>query len=321
MSSEIRSAELAGVHVALFTPLLDDCSKRLRNGLDLEKAAGMIEDLLAAGVDGIVPIGTTGQSPTVTPQQHLDFVKFTIDRVAGRAKVFAGAGSNSTRESVDMILEIQRIKKGTPCLCVTGYYNNPPQEGIATHYETIATETGAPLILYNVPARTANYIEPETAIRLSRHPGIIGLKQSVNFADPGKHRDDTIRIVRETKGTDFAVVSGDDSWFVDILEIGGTGLVTASGNIPEAARAFLEIRRRFLSGDAEGARAVQRSLDTLVEWVFCRKSPIPLATLFDSPVFLPLVDLARTEDGAQTAARMKEWARREIPSVVRWWKD
>ena len=320
MSSEIRSADLAGVHVALFTPLLDDCSKRLRNGLDLEKAAGMIEDLIAAGVDGIVPIGTTGQSPTVTPQQHLDFVKFTIERVAGRAKVFAGAGSNSTRESVDMILEIQRIKKGTPCLCVTGYYNNPPQEGIAAHYETIASVTGAPLILYNVPSRTANYIEPETVIRLSRHPGIIGLKQSVNFADPGKHRDDTIRIVRETAGTDFSVVSGDDSWFIDILEIGGIGLVSASGNIPEATRSFLEIRRRFLSGDVEGARAVQRSLDELVAWVFCRKSPIPLATLFSSPVFLPLVDLARTEGGAASAAEMKEWARREIPSVVRWWK-
>jgi len=257
----------------------------------------------------------------VTPQQHLDFVRFTIERVAGRAKVFAGAGSNSTRESVDMILEIQRIAKGTPCLCVTGYYNNPPQEGIAAHYETIASQTGAPLILYNVPSRTASYIEPETVIRLSRHPGIIGLKQSVNFADPGKHREDTIRIIRETAGTDFAVVSGDDSWFYDILAIGGTGLVTASGNIPEAAWSFLEIRRRFLSGDREGARSVQDGLETLIRWVFCRKSPIPLATLFGSPVFLPLVDLARTEGGEAAASEMKDWARREIPSVVRWWKD
>lgn len=321
MSSENRSADLAGVHVALFTPLLDDCSKRLRNGLDLEKAAGMIEDLVAAGVDGIVPIGTTGQSPTVTPEQHLDFVKFTIDRVAGRAKVFAGAGSNSTRESVDMILEIQRIRKGTPCLCVTGYYNNPPQEGIAAHYETIATETGAPLILYNVPARTANYIEPETVIRLSRHPGIVGLKQAVNFADPGKHRDDTLRIVRETAGTDFALLSGEDAWFSHMLEMGGVGIVTASGNIPEAAKLYLAIRSRFLSGDLEGARAAQKALEPVIRWVFCRKSPIPLATLFDSPLFLPLVDLARTEGGAAAAAEMKEWARREVPSVVRWWKD
>jgi 4-hydroxy-tetrahydrodipicolinate synthase len=321
MGSEFRSADLAGVHVALFTPLLRDCPKGLRNGLDLEKAAGIIEDVLSAGVDGVVPIGTTGQSPTVTTEQHLEFVKFTIERVAGRAKVLAGAGSNSTRESVDMIREIQRIAPGTPCLCVTGYYNNPPQEGIAAHYETIATETGAPLVLYNVPARTASYIEPETVVRLARHPGIIGLKQAVNFADPGKFREDTAKIVSRTAGTDFAVVSGEDSWFAQMLEIGGVGIVTASGNIPEAARLYLEIRRRFLSNDLEGARSAQKALEPVVRWVFCRKSPIPLATLFDSPVFLPLVDLERTEGGAAAAAEMKEWARREAPSLVRWWKD
>jgi len=321
MSSELRSADLAGVHVALLTPLLRDCPKGLRNGIDFEKAAGIIEDVLAAGVDGVVPIGTTGQSPTVTTEQHLDFVRFTIDRVAGRAKVFAGAGSNSTRESVDMIREIQRIAPGTACLCVTGYYNNPPQEGIAAHYEMLASETGAPLILYNVPARTANYIEPETIVRLASHPGIIGLKQAVNFADPGKFREDTVRIVSETAGMDFGVVSGEDAWFAQLLEIGGVGIVTASGNIPEAAKLYLEIRRRFLSKDLDGARAAQKALGPFVRWVFCRKSPIPLATLFDSPVFLPLVDLGRTEGGEALVAEMKEWARRETPSLVRWWKD
>jgi 4-hydroxy-tetrahydrodipicolinate synthase len=321
MSSEFRSADLAGVHVALFTPLQDDCRKGLRNSLDLEKAAGMIEDLIACGVDGVVPVATTGQSPTVTPQQHLDFVKFTIERVAGRARIFAGAGSNSTRESVDMVREIQRIAPGTPCVCVTGYYNNPPQEGIAAHYETIVTETGAPLILYNVPGRTANYIEPQTIIRLARNPLIIGLKQSVDFAVPGKFRDDTAKILRETRDLNFAVVSGEDTMFAPLLEMGGHGIISASGNIPEACKLFLEIRRRFLSGDVDGARTIQEALGALVKWVFCRKSPIPLATLFNSPVFLPLVDLARTEGGEAAVAEMKEWARREIPSVVRWWKD
>jgi 4-hydroxy-tetrahydrodipicolinate synthase len=322
MSSVFRSSDLAGVHVALFTPLLRDSAKDgLRNGLDYEKAAGMIEDLLEAGIDGIVPIGTTGQSPTVTTEEHLAFVKFTIERVAGRAKVIAGAGSNSTRESVDMIRAIQEIAPGTPCLCVTGYYNNPPQEGIAAHYEILAEETGAPIVVYNVPGRTASYIEPETVIRLAAHPGIVGLKQSVNFADPGRFRDDTLRIARETARTDFALVSGEDSWFADMLELGGVGLISASANIPEAAKLFLEIRRRFLSGDAAGARAVQAAVDRFVKWVFCRKSPIPLATFFDSPVFLPLVDLVRTEGGEKAAAELKAFARAEAPSVVRWWKD
>jgi len=321
MSSEIRSADLAGVHVALFTPLLRDCPTGLRNGLDLEKAAGIIEDVLAAGVDGVVPVGTTGQSPTVTTEQHLEFVKFTLDRVAGRAKVFAGAGSNSTRESVDMIREIQRIAPGTPCLCVTGYYNNPPQEGIRAHYETIAAETGAPLILYNIPSRTASYIEPETIIALSTNPKILGIKQGLDVRGPGKHRDDTIRVARATAGSDFAIMTGDDDCFAEILELGGTGIITASGNIPEAAKLFLEIRRLFLSGDHEGSRSAQKALEPVVRWVFCRKSPIPLATLFDSPVFLPLVDMGRTEGGEALVAEMKEWARREAPSLVRWWKD
>jgi 4-hydroxy-tetrahydrodipicolinate synthase len=321
MGSVFRSTDLWGVHVALFTPLLRDCPKRLRNSLDLEKAEGMIEDLLQAGVDGIVPVATTGQSPTVTTQQHLEFVKFVLDRVAGRAKVIAGAGSNSTRESVDMIQEIQRIAPGTPCVCVTGYYNNPTQEGIAAHYETIASETGAPLVLYNVPGRTANYIEPETIVRLAANPLVVGLKQSVNFAVPGKFRDDTAMILRETRGMDFAVVSGEDTMLASLLEMGGHGIVTASGNIPEAAKLFLEIRARFLAGDKAGAQAAQEKASEFAGWVFCRKSPIPLGTFFDSPLFLPLVDLAETADGPGLAAELKEWARREAPSVVRWWKD
>lgn len=318
MSAEFRSSDLAGVHVALFTPLLSDCPRNLRNSLDLKKAAKMIEDLVAQGVDGIVPIGTTGQSPTVATRQHLDFVKFAIDQVACRVKIIAGAGSNCTRESVDMIGEIQKIAPGTPCLCVTGYYNNPPQEGIRAHYETIVSETGAPLILYNVPGRTASYMEPETIIALASNPKILGLKQSVNFADPGKFRDDTARIVRETRDLDFTVVSGEDSWVFDMLELGGKGVVTATGNIPEAARLFLELVRRHASGDKAGSKAAQDALAPFVKWVFARKSPIPLATLFASPLFLPLVDMASTAGGQELVAQMKAWADVAAPSLRQW---
>ena len=321
MSVEFRSSDLAGVHVALFTPLLRDCPQGLRNGLDYEKATGMIEDLLKAGVDGIVPVATTGQSPTVTARQHLDFVRFVLELVGGRAKVIAGAGSNSTRESIDMIQEIQRIAPGTPCLCVTGYYNNPPQEGIAEHFETIAAETGAPLVLYNVPSRTSSYIEPETVVHLAAHPQILGIKQAVDFSRPGRFRDDTARIARETAGMDFALLSGEDSWFLEMLELGGKGIVSATANIPEAARLFQQVLARFRSGDATGAREAQDAVNRFVRLVFCRKSPIPLATFFDSPLFLPLIDLARTRDGGKLAEELKAFARAEAPSVVRWWKD
>lgn len=319
MSVEFRSSDLAGVYVALFTPLLADSKRNLRNGLDFKKAEKMIEDLIASGIDGIVPIGTTGQSPTVTPKQHLEFVKFTMDRVAGRVKIIAGAGSNCTRESVDMVGEIQKIAPGTPCLCVTGYYNNPPQEGIYAHYDTVVAETGAPLVLYNVPGRTASYMEPDTIIALASNPKILGLKQSVNFAEPGRFRDDTARIVRETADLDFAVVSGEDAWVHDILELGGKGVVSATGNIPEAAKLFLDVVRKHAAGDTLGSKAAQEALAPFIKWVFARKSPIPLATLFQSPVFLPLVDMAATAGGGELAEEMKAWARTAAPSLAQWW--
>ncbi len=319
MSLEFRSSDLSGVNVALFTPLLRDCPRNLRNSLDFKKAAKMIEDLIDQGVDGITPIGTTGQSPTVTPRQHLDFVKFVIDQVAGRVKVIAGAGSNCTRESVDMIGEIQKIAPNTPCLCVTGYYNNPPQEGIQAHYETIVEETGASLVLYNIPSRTANYMEPETIIALAQNPKIIGIKQGLNICEPGKHREDTIRILRETAGMDFSVLTGEDLCFAEMLSLGGKGIISATGNIPEAAKLFLEIHRLHLAGDASGSHGAQETLAPFIRWVFARKSPIPLATLFQSPVFLPLIDMASTHDGQNLVSEMKAWAVNAAPSLKQWW--
>jgi len=312
------SASLSGVHVALFTPLRSDDPKRLRNSLDLEKAAGMIEDLVQAGIDGIVPIGTTGQSPTVTPEQHLEFVKFVIARVAGRARIIAGAGSNCTRESVDMVKEIQRIAPGTPCLCVTGYYNNPPQQGLIDHFETLADETGAPLVLYNVPSRTASYLEPDTLVHLAGHPLIIGVKQAVDFWSEGKYREDTRSVIERTRGLDFAMVSGEDDGILPLLELGGNGIVTATGNIPEAAKLYLALYRQFLSGDLEAAKASRSALQPFVKWVFARKNPIPLGTLFNSTLFQPLVAMDRTPGGEQDVADMLAWAATDAPSLGKW---
>src|ERR1700755_1292676 len=119
----------------------------------------MIDDLIAVGVEGVVPVGTTGQSPTVSHQQHLDFIRFTLDYVDGRVPVIAGAGSNSTRESVEMIQSIQAGLGEMAVLCVTGYYNNPPQDGLIAHYRTLSRETSAKIIIYNVPGRTSSYLE------------------------------------------------------------------------------------------------------------------------------------------------------------------
>ena len=310
--------ELKGVFPALFTPLKDDDPARLRNSIDYAKAKRIIDDVIAAGVDGLVPVGTTGQSPTVSHQQHLEFVKFTVDYVDGRVPVIAGAGSNSTRESVDMIQAIFKDAGPLACLCVTGYYNNPPQEGLIKHYETLSRETGAKIIIYNVPGRTASYLEPETLIHLSRNANIIGLKQAVDFKVPGKHREDTQAVLAKVSPEEFSLVSGEDDALFAVLELGGSGIITAAGNIPELSRDYLSLIRAFREGDRKQAESIQASMDPMVKGVFCRKNPIPLATFFNSPLYLPLVPVRETKGGEEAHARIMELISRSAPSLKKY---
>lgn len=307
--------EFAGVFPAVFTPLKDDDPSRLRNSIDYEKAKVILDDLIAVGVDGLVPVGTTGQSPTVSHKQHIEFMKFAVDYVDGRVPIIAGAGSNCTRETVDMIQAIQRDAGELACLCVTGYYNNPPQEGLVRHYETVARETGAKIVIYNVPGRTASYLEPDTLLHLSRNANVIGLKQSVDFRSAGKMREDTAQVVKLAAGDGFSVVSGEDELLFAILELGGKGIITASGNIPEVSRVFLEIIKSHQSGDRARAESLQASLDPIIKAVFCRKNPIPLGTFFNSPLYLPLVPVRETKGGEEAHARIMELISTTAPSL------
>jgi 4-hydroxy-tetrahydrodipicolinate synthase len=310
--------EFTGVFPAVFTPLKDDDKSRLRNSIDYAKAKSIIDDLIAAGVDGLVPVGTTGQSPTVSHKQHIEFIKFAVDYVDGRVPVIAGAGSNCTRESVEMIQAIQKEAGDLACLCVTGYYNNPPQEGIALHYETVARETGVKIVIYNVPGRTASYIEPDTLVHLSRNANIIGLKQSVDFRNPGRHRDDTQSVIQRVSADDLAVVSGEDDSLFAILELGGRGIITASGNIPEVSRVFQKIIQSHRDGDRKGAEALQASLDPVIKAVFCRKNPIPLGTFFNSPLYLPLVPVRETKGGEEAHANIMDLIGTSAPSLKKY---
>ncbi|MEO7426931.1 MAG: 4-hydroxy-tetrahydrodipicolinate synthase [Fibrobacteria bacterium] len=310
--------EFAGVFPALFTPLLDDDASRLRNGIDYAKAKIIIDDLIEAGVDGLVPVGTTGQSPTVSHKQHIDFIKFTLDYVDGRVPIIAGAGSNCTRETVDMIQAIQRDAGELACLCVTGYYNNPPQEGLVRHFETVARETGAKIVIYNVPGRTSSYLEPDTLVELSRNDHIIGLKQSVDFRNPGKHREDTQSVLQRVSADDMSVVSGEDDSLFAILELGGRGIITASGNIPEVSRAFLKLIKTYRDGDRKGAETLQAGLDSVIKAVFCRKNPIPLGTFFNSPLYLPLVPVRETKGGEEAHAKIMELVSTAVPSLKKY---
>jgi 4-hydroxy-tetrahydrodipicolinate synthase len=198
---------------------------------------------------------------------------------------------------------------------VTGYYNNPPQEGLVRHYETVARETDANLILYYSPGRTASYLEPDTLVELARIPNIIGLKQAVDFGAPGRYRDDTARVIAETDASKFAVLSGEDDILVELLGLGGVGIISASANIPEVAKAFLGILAAWGRGDRAGAEGIERGILPVIESVFLRKNPIPLAAFFNSPLYLPLVDLRETDGGAEAYARVLEVIETELPSL------
>ena len=306
---------MRGVWPALFTPLLNDDPARRRNSIDYPKAKSIIDDLIAEGVNGIVPVGTTGQSPTVSPEQHVDFIRFAVDYIDGRVPVIAGAGSNSTRESVDMIQSILTSFGDMAVLCVTGYYNNPPQEGLAAHYETLSRETGAKIVMYNVPARTASYLEPETLLRLADDRNIIGLKQAVDFRNPGKHREDTIAVIEKTKGMDFGIVSGEDDGVFAMMELGGNGVITASGTIAEAARLYLKLVAAHQAGRSDEAKVLQEEAMGFVKLVFARKNPIPLGTFFNSPLFLPLVSVRETKGGAELEAEILKFVAEKTPSL------
>ena len=292
-----HSSELKGVFPAIFTPLNNDDPLRLNNTIDYKKAEKIIDDLIASGVTGLVPVGTTGQSTTLSAQQHIDFIKFTIEYVNNRVPIIAGAGSNCTRESVETINKIQADAGKVSFLCVTGYYNNPPQEGLLKHFETVVSETGANLVLYNVPGRTNSYLQPQTLIELAKNEHIIGLKQAVDFKSPGAFREDTIKVIEETAALDFSVFTGEDDALVSVLELGGAGMITATGNIPEAAKIYVKIMTAFHAGNLGEARNLQASLSVFVNSCFLAKNPVPLATLFNSPVFQPLISIADMDNG------------------------
>ncbi|MDR2595611.1 MAG: 4-hydroxy-tetrahydrodipicolinate synthase [Fibromonadaceae bacterium] len=315
--SNTYSSQLRGVFPALFTPLKNDDFCCMRNSIDYAKAKKMIDDLIEVGVHGFVPVGTTGQSATLSTSQHLDFIKFVLDYVGGRVPIIAGAGSNSTRESVEMIKEILKIKD-VPMLCVTGYYNNPPQEGIYAHFKALSSETGARIIIYNVPGRTANYIHPSTIIRLAEDKNIIGLKQAVEFRIGEKYHEDTKSIVEQTKNLDFAVISGEDSSFIDMLEIGGTALISSTANIPEAAKIFVELYNSFNKKEFEKCDQLQDDARDYIEAVFSRKNPIPLGTFFNSPLLLPLVSVKDTERGDEAEARIHKLIKEKAQSLLKY---
>ncbi len=269
-----------GTLTALVTPFRD-------GRVDEDALRALVERQIEAGIDGLVPCGSTGESATLSHAEHRQVVEIVIDAAAGRVPVVAGTGSNSTREAIEFTAHA-RDAGAEGALLLSPYYNKPTQEGIYAHYATIAEETRLPLVVYNVPGRTASNIAAETVARLARLPGIVGIKEASGDLDQMAH-------VIAKSPTDFAVLSGDDGLTLPLLALGGRGVISTSSNVAPAAMA--ELVRSFLAGDVAAARQRHYELLSLFDVLFCETNPIPVKAavsalgLCDDEIRLPLTKL------------------------------
>ena len=215
-----RRGELfSGLTVALVTPMNSDGS------LNESMLKSLVDFHVEAGTDGLVPVGTTGESPTLTHDEHERVIAITCDHAAGRIKVMAGTGSNSTAEAIRLTASAKRAG-ATGALMVAPYYNKPTQEGFFQHYRAVAEHVDLPIVLYNIPGRTAKNMEPETICRIADTcPSVVAIKESTGSMDQAS---------QILAASDLTVLSGDDSLTLPMLALGASGVVSVAGNIAKA---------------------------------------------------------------------------------------
>ena len=297
--------EFTGCGTAMVTPFRKDLS------VDEEALRRLVRRQIAAGINFLVPCGTTGESPTLTHQEHLRVVAITVEEAAGKVPVLAGAGGYDTRQVIEMVREIERLG-AAGILSVTPYYNKPTQEGLYQHYKAIAGATRLPIILYNVPPRTNVNIDPATVRRLAEIDNIIGIKEaSGNLAQMTQ--------VLQQAPEQFIVLSGDDSATLPLAAIGGRGIISVASN--EIPAEMTRLAQLCVSGDFAGARALQRKLLPLMEVNFIETNPIPVKAgmaemgLLEPVWRLPLVP-PRPENLAKIRAVLESLALRERVHVA-----
>jgi len=273
---------IRGSIVALVTPMT-------ANGdIDWPALDKIVDFHLDKGTDAIVAVGTTGESPTLDYDEHLDVIRAIINRVDGRIPVIAGTGANSTQEAIE--LTERAAKAGADaCLLVTPYYNKPTQEGLYQHFKAIAEAVDIPQILYNVPGRTACDMLPDTVLRLSQIDNIVGIKEATGDLDRARELINKVP-------TDFAVYSGDDATAIELILMGGQGNISVTANV--APSEMTELCRLGLQGDTEAARELQAKLMPLHKNLFVEANPIPVKwamaemKLIDTGIRLPLTVLS-----------------------------
>ncbi len=270
-----------GLFTALVTPFRNDA-------LDEAALRDLVECQVASGVDGIVPCGSTGEAATLSHAEHCRVVEVCVEAARGRVQVLAGTGSNSTRESIELTRHA-RNAGADGALLISPYYNKPTQEGLIAHFAAIARESGLPLVVYNIPGRTASNILPETMARLAEIELVVGVKESCG---------DIAQISRVVTACpeSFAVLSGDDALTLPVIAIGGRGVISTTSNV--APRQMVELVAAARAGQLARAREIHLRLMPLFDALFCETNPIPvkaalvLLGLVEDEIRLPLTRLA-----------------------------
>jgi 4-hydroxy-tetrahydrodipicolinate synthase len=286
---------IQGSLVAIVTPMHTDGS------LDLPGLRKLIDWHIAEGTDGIVIVGTTGESPTVTVDEHCELIKVAVEHTAGRIPIIAGTGGNSTVEAIELT-RYAKTAGADASLLVVPYYNRPTQEGMYQHFKKIAEAVDLPTILYNVPGRTVADMSNDTIVRLSGIPGIIGVKDATGNIGRGI---DLLRLVPSS----FAVYSGDDATAMALMLCGGKGNISVTANI--APRAMHALCAAAIAGNLAEAIKINNRMMPLHNKLFVEPNPVPLKWamqdigLIEAGMRLPLVPLA-AEFHAVVRAAMRE---------------
>ncbi len=286
-----------GAGVAIVTPMKADAS------VDYEQFGKLIEFQIENGTDAIIVCGTTGEASTLSHEEHLDVIKYCVEKVAGRLPVIAGTGSNSTETAV--YLSVEAEKYGVDGLLqVSPYYNKATQNGLYAHFKTVADSVKVPVLLYNVPSRTGCNILPETIVRLCRDvENIVGVKEaSGNISQ-------IVRLAALGRGL-VDIYSGNDDQIVPIMALGGLGVISVLSNV--APSQTHEICQRFLDGDTEGSLKLQLEALDLIGALFCEVNPIPVKKALNlmgmqaGPLRMPLTEME--EGNAERLAKaMREY--------------
>ena len=248
-----------GVFTALVTPFRD-------GEIDEPALRELVELQVAAGVDGVAPCGSTGEAATLSHAEHGRVVQIVVETARRRIQVLAGTGSNNTRESIELTRHAKRVG-ADGALLISPYYNKPTQEGIVAHYTAIARDTAFPLVVYNIPGRTASNILPSTLARLADVEHVVGVKEACGDI---AQISEVVALCPEA----FVVLSGDDALTLPVLAVGGRGVISTASNI--APREVVELVRAFQAGDHARALRMHQRLLPLFKALFCETNPIPV---------------------------------------------